>query len=105
MFQNLSPNTYIDAVQNGKKQIVKTFVQHEGIKTALNEFIDGQTSYTKSAVKVATDVGQRLYEESTKAFSEVARQDYTKFDYTKFFKVPGATTTAKKTSKSTEAAE
>lgn len=72
----------IDTVQAGKKQFVSTFVQHEGIKKALNDFIDGQTAYTKSAVKVGTEVSARISEEGSKAFTEV-----TKFDVSKFFKV------------------
>ncbi len=89
---NASPDFFIDQVQNTKKQFVSTFVQHDGIKTALNSFIDGQTAYTKSAVKVATEVGTRLTEEGVKAVNEA-----THFDLTKFFKVPG--TVAKKASK------
>lgn len=73
---------FIDSFQNGKKQFVNTFVQHEGIKKALNNFVDGQTAYTKSAVKVATEVTTRITEESTKAITEL-----TKFDLSKFFKV------------------
>lgn len=73
---------FIDSFQNGKKQFVNTFVQHEGIKKALNDFVDGQTAYTKSAVKVATEVTTRITEESTKAITEL-----TKFDLSKFFKV------------------
>lgn len=92
-----SPDFYIDTVQNAKKTAVNTLVQHDGIKTALNSFIDGQTAYTKSAVKVATEVGTRLTEEGVKAVNEA-----THFDLTKFFKVPGAV--AKKSAKS-EAAE
>lgn len=72
----------IDSVQNGKKQFVNTFVQHEGIKKALNDFVDGQTAYTKSAVKAGTEVSNRISEESVKAFTEL-----TKFDVSKFFKV------------------
>jgi hypothetical protein len=72
----------IDTFQNGKKQFVNTFVTHDGIKKALNEFVDGQTAYTKSAVKAATEVNNRITEESTKAFTEL-----TKFDVSKFFKV------------------
>lgn len=89
---NASPDFFIDQVQNAKKTAVNTFVQHSGIKEALNSFIDGQTAYTKSAVKVATEVGTRLTEEGVKAVNEA-----THFDLTKFFKVPG--TTAKKAAK------
>ena len=41
----------IDAVQNGKKQFVNTFVTNQAIKDTLVEFVDAQTAYTKSAIK------------------------------------------------------
>ncbi len=73
---------FIDSFQAGKKQFVNTFITHDGIKKALNDFVDGQTAYTKSAVKAATEVNTRIAEESTKAFTQL-----TKFDVSKFFKV------------------
>lgn len=87
-----SPDFYIDTFQNSKKQVVGLFVQHDGIKEALNSFIDGQTAYTKSAVKVATEVGTRFTEESVKAVNEVAH-----FDLAKFFRMP--VSTSKKSAK------
>jgi hypothetical protein len=51
----------IDAVQTSKKQFVETFVKHEGIARAFNDFVDAQTKYTKAAVdagiQTATTVG------------------------------------------------
>jgi hypothetical protein len=70
-----NPETFIDTVQNGKKQFVNTFVQHDGVKKALNEFVDAQSAYTKAAVKTATEVNAKLVTEMTK------------FDASKFFKV------------------
>lgn len=70
-----NPETFIDTVQNGKKQFVNTFVQHDGVKKALNEFVDAQSAYTKAAVKTATEVNSKLVAEMTK------------FDASKFFKV------------------
>ena len=98
MFHNTMSDFFIDQVQNAKKTAVRTFVQHDGIKEALNSFIDGQTAYTKSAVKVATEVGTRFTEESVKAVNEVAH-----FDLAKFFKFPGSSD--RKTARTTEAAE
>lgn len=92
MFYNVSPDFFIDQIQTAKKTAVSTFVQHDGIKTALNGFIDGQTAYTKSAVKVATEISTRLTEETLNAINEA-----TNFDLAKFFKVPG--TVAKKAAK------
>lgn len=72
---------FIDSFQNSKKQFVNTFVTHAGVKTALIEFVDTQTSYTKSAVKATTDVATKLATESTKTLVE-----FTKIDLSKFFK-------------------
>jgi len=69
----------IDAVQTGKKQFVKTFVQNEKIAEAMNSFIDAQASYTKQAAKVGSDTFATLSSEMVKT-----AQEATKFDYTKF---------------------
>lgn len=69
----------IDAVQTGKKQFVKTFVQNETVANALNKFVDAQTAYTKDAAKVGTETFTVMASEFTKA-----AQNATKFDYTKF---------------------
>ena len=79
----------IDAVQNGKKQFVNTFVTNQAIKDTLVEFVDAQTAYTKSAVKAgqdaATKIGQEVIKansECTKftkqAFDQVAKKDFVK---------------------------
>jgi hypothetical protein len=84
----------IDAVQTGKKQFVKTFVQNEKVAEAMNTFIDAQASYTKQAAKVGSDTIATLSSEMVKT-----AQEATKFDYTKFgegiMKAYTATTTKK----------
>ena len=69
----------IDAVQNGKKQFVNTFVTNQSIKDTLVNFVDAQTAYTKAAVKTGTETAASLAKEMTKSLSEVAKFDYTKF--------------------------
>ena len=69
----------IDAVQNGKKQFVKTFVQNEKIAEAMNTFIDEQAAYTKKAAKVGTDTFATLTSEMVKTGQEAMKFDYTKF--------------------------
>jgi len=69
----------IDAVQNGKKQFVKTFVQNEKMADAMNTFIDEQAAYTKKAAKIGSETVTTLVSETTKTM-----QDAMKFDYTKF---------------------
>jgi len=46
---NTATYAFIDGVSDFKKQFVEQTVQHEGIKTAMNTFIDAQSKYTKSA--------------------------------------------------------
>jgi hypothetical protein len=69
----------IDAVQHGKKQFVKTFVQNEKVADAMNTFIEEQAAYTKKAVKVGTETATTLVSETTKAMQEAMKFDYTKF--------------------------
>lgn len=68
----------IDAVQNGKKQIVNTFVQNEAIKEALVKFVDAQSEYTKKALKVGADTATALSQEATKLAQEAVKFDYAK---------------------------
>ena len=69
----------IDAVQTGKKQFVKTFVQNEKVADAMNTFIDEQAAYTKKAAKVGSDTITTLMSETTKTMQEAMKFDYTKF--------------------------
>jgi hypothetical protein len=69
----------IDAVQNSKKQFVKTFVQNETAATAMNEFIEAQADYTKKAAKVGVDTFTVLSTEFVKTVQNAAKFDYTKF--------------------------
>jgi hypothetical protein len=41
----------IDAVQNGKKTFVNTFVTNEAVKEAMVNFVDTQAEYTKKPVE------------------------------------------------------
>ena len=46
---NTATHAFIDGVSDFKKKFVEQTVQHDGIKTALNGFVDAQTKYTKQA--------------------------------------------------------
>jgi hypothetical protein len=46
---NTATYAFIDGVSDFKKKFVEQTVQHEGIKTALNGFVDAQSKYTKAA--------------------------------------------------------
>ena len=40
----------VDAIHGAKKQFITTFVQHDGLAKVLNNFVDAQAQYTKSAI-------------------------------------------------------
>lgn len=83
----------IDAVQTSKKQFVETFVPNSDIARVLNQFVDAQTQYTKSAVDAGIQVATGLgYIFSTKQFYD---------DVTSGMKsmVPSFTTTKAKSKK------
>ena len=46
---NTATYAFIDGVSDFKKKFVEQTVQHDGIKTALNTFVDAQSKYTKAA--------------------------------------------------------
>ena len=46
---NTATYAFIDGVSDFKKKFVEQTVQHDGIKTALNGFVDAQSKYTKQA--------------------------------------------------------
>ena len=46
---NTATYAFIDGVSDFKKKFVEQTVQHEGIKNALNGFVDAQAKYTKAA--------------------------------------------------------
>lgn len=69
----------VDSIQSGKKQVIDTFVTHDGIKKTLNDFVDAQTSYTKAAIdsgiQTATSLGiimssQKFFDEITETFKK-----------------------------------
>jgi len=69
MFNNAEE--FIDTVQKAKKDWVKTFVTHETVAKALNDFIDTQTDYTKVAVKATSSAAKVITTEVNKAVDEV----------------------------------
>ena len=45
---NTATYAFIDGVSDFKKKFVEQTVQHDGIKTAMNTFVDAQSKYTKA---------------------------------------------------------
>jgi hypothetical protein len=67
----------IDLIQTAKKTFVNTvFANHEKIATAMNEFVDAQTEYTKKAAKAGSDVAAKLTSETVKIVQDAAKFDY-----------------------------
>lgn len=72
-------DTAIDTIQTSKKTFVNTvFAQNEKVASALNQFVDAQTEYTKAAVKAGTDVATKLAQEGVKVTQEAVKVDFTK---------------------------
>jgi hypothetical protein len=74
-----TPDAFIDTVQSGKKQFVKTFVTNEAVAEAMINFVDAQAEYTKKAFKVGSDTASVLMSESVKAAQNMGKIDYSKF--------------------------
>lgn len=65
-----TPDLAIDMIQNAKKSMVTTFVQHEGLKNAMIKFIDIQTEVTKEASKSLQEATALILSESWSAARE-----------------------------------
>ena len=64
-------NQVIDAVQNGKKQIVETFVQDAKFKKDLIKLVDAQTEFAKGQVQTTLSIAEAFAKnakETTEAF-------------------------------------
>ena len=47
----------VDAIQGANKQFITTFVSNEGLAKVLNNFVDAQAQYTKSAIDEGIKAG------------------------------------------------
>lgn len=78
----LTTETFIDSVQNVKKNFVNSFVTNETIKDSMLRFVDTQTAYTKEAAKnfssLATTMSLQMFSETNKSFSEITKFDWFK---------------------------
>jgi hypothetical protein len=66
-----SVNTFIDTIQDAKKQIVKTFVQDKTLAETINEFVESQRTFTKQVAKTTFEV-------ATESAKQVAKFDMSK---------------------------
>jgi hypothetical protein len=65
-------NQVIDAVQNGKKQFVNTFVTDAKFKEELNKLIDAQAQAAKTSVDASLAIAQAFTKNVTEAMKKAA---------------------------------
>ena len=61
-----SVNTFIDTIQDAKKQIVNTFVKDESLVKTINDFVDSQRAFTKQVAKTTFDVSIETAQKAVK---------------------------------------
>jgi hypothetical protein len=54
----INQDTIIESIQDGKKQIVNTFVTDDKFKAELIKLIDDQTKFVKGSVNSSMDIAQ-----------------------------------------------
>jgi hypothetical protein len=64
----ITPDKIIDQIQNGKKQIVNTFVKDETFKTELIKLIDIQATFAKGSIQSSLDIMNAFMNKGTAAF-------------------------------------
>ncbi len=52
--------TVIDSIQNGKKQLVNTFVQDKKFQAELIKLVDAQTEFAKGSVKSSLSIAEAM---------------------------------------------
>ena len=67
-----TPEAFIDTVQNGKKQVVSTFVTDKTLKNGLIEVIDAQTVFAKTVAAKTMEISESMAE-SFKAATTITK--------------------------------
>jgi hypothetical protein len=65
-------NQVIDTIQEGKKQVVNTFVKDESFKSELIKLVDAQTKFAKGSVQSTLDIAQAFVKNASNAFYKKA---------------------------------
>jgi hypothetical protein len=60
-------DSYIDGVQNAKKQFVNTFITNESFKKELIKLVDAQTEFAKGQIKTTLSIAEAFYKNATDA--------------------------------------
>ena len=63
-------NQVIDAVQNGKKQFVETFVQDAKFKAELIKLVDTQTKFAKGQVETTISIAEAFVKNASPLFGK-----------------------------------
>ena len=71
----INQDTIIESIQDGKKQIVNTFVTDAKFKAELIKLIDAQTSFTKGSVKSSMDIAQAFIKNTSDTFYKAMKKE------------------------------
>lgn len=63
----ITPDYFIDSVQNAKRFVVNTYVHDEKIRKGLISVIDAQTEFAKATAKTALEWSQMYFDSITKS--------------------------------------
>jgi len=66
-------DTAIDAVQDAKATIVKTFVKDEKLATPLHTLVESQRAFAKQIAKTTFDFGTAMFDASQKLVYPAAK--------------------------------
>lgn len=61
-------DTFIDGVQNAKKQFVNTFITNESFKKELIKLVDAQTEFAKGQAKTTLSIAEAFVKNASNAF-------------------------------------
>lgn len=67
-------DSIIDAVQNGKKQFVETFVTDAKFKAELIKLVDAQAAFAKGQVKTTLAIAEAFYNNANDAVKTASTQ-------------------------------
>lgn len=73
-----TPENFINAVAEAKKNAIATFVKNETVAKSLTNLVETEASVAKDVVKASTDAATAIGAEVTKSFQEAAKTDYSK---------------------------
>ena len=66
-------DSIIDAVQNGKKQFVETFISDAKFKAELIKLVDAQTAFAKGQVTTTISIAEAFYKNANEAAKKAVK--------------------------------